>query len=911
MGWYREVKGAMEGCGRVDTFEDAMLPMMAPFLKSPQGRGWTSVRLCESIADTVARMDEVLARLKLQGKYPVHYAACLNTYTQDKPHPQWFKWIASVLHAPDRAYAGGLPLCAKFMWLFNEALMNLPEKFIHRGECWRGIPYAFDHPTQHFFSGKRFVFFDFKSFSRDEETADRFCEREQSSLQDNWFVDLRDRRSTKFAMHRGCRAYKIDAFSEYEQQEVVFPLLSVFKVQSTQEHQHQHQHLLDFQRGLDLVNFEHMAPLPRLPEKADEVQRLADKHLDDFQALIYFLRNGFSEIQPIQEEALASARLVHQAYHAMVLSVEEQVTGQKVIVLAGATGAGKSALCNWLIGNKLELVAPTRGDRPHTLKVNQASPNEFAVGTSRTKSTTFLPKAVQIGDGVVLVDFPGFFDTTNDEMQIAIDLAFQKVIRLAGQVHVLALADVNSGGSLQGDGLRRQLVKLKRHLPLQRGRAPFHLGITKAGWRIQGVQAHNLLKVCKDVLESEFPELPEGHIVNVNADWLFPELLGGRDEEASDEEDDAFHSCDEAEVRPQDVVERLLHSVGIESHGGCDCLDQMQVETFGKQFREFGFLDNIHAKLSEIGAMPAELDEFLFGEVEDVEKCAGGAASSEGAQEASQEVDQPAPPAQPALEAQPAQLTGLSALSALKDMQDHVAQINRRVGMIRSATRALTSEKPAKLLVQQVCEQVKGGEGVAWLCGEESVSFARLRKEMLAADKKYSQLHQRENLGSFSTIGLSIREAKDKKWLNEADANQLEETFREVQEALDQKALEQGFANAEAQCGEYVPVSTRSILVGAGAGVAAGAGWWGAGMGVVAGVASFTPVIGVGVVVGVGVFAMAHTWSGEKPYAHSKKLKEVLCAAMEALQQAYQASCEHSHALQAYETEIERSLRRA
>jgi len=668
--------------------------------------------------------------------------------------------------------------------------------------------------------------------------------------------------------------------------------------------------------GPDLVNLKHVAPLAIAHEKADEVNVAFPGSSYLCSELIYFLRNGIPTVQPLQEEALASARLIFQAFWAMVSSVEKQIAGQTVILLAGATGAGKSALSNWLIGNKLELLEPEKNRIDHTISVSQETLDDFAVGHSRA-STTFLPKAVKVREGVFLVDFPGFFDTTNVEMQIAIDLSFQKVIELASKVHVLALADVASVAGIKGDGFKRQLVKLKRHLPLQHGTSPFHFGITKADRRIHGHRLKGLLRECKAVLRSECPELPPDRIIDVNADWLFHDVPGAQDQEDSDDSDedpDAAEDFVDA-VRHQDVVEELLSSVAAENQEGCDCLDHLQVEEFGKQFRELGFLDFIHAKLSEIEGYQ-DVYDFIEdegedsaqhkaddGKEEDKDKCAGGSASSEGSAAPSGPANSNGSASQDS-----ASSAGLAATwsDACKDMEECVANLNSRGANTQRATATLRSER--KLLVQQVCEHVHGGEGVRWLCESNSLSFARLRKEMLTADKMYSHVHQKANLADFRSLGISINIAKSEGWLTKGDRKALEDKFSNVEEKFEQMARSQGHASVEAQCDGYVPVSTR-LVAGAVLGGAAAGAWYGVGMGFVGGVASLNPCLGVGVVVGMGAFSLHSAFiNGTSADARSRQLRSVFLSAMDALSLANTASSAHSCALQAYETEIHEAL---
>lgn len=84
---------------------------------------------------------------------------------------------------------------------------------------------------------------------------------------------------------------------------------------------------------------------------------------------------------------------------------------------------------------------------------------------------TFLPNIAVVPDmpNVVLIDFPGFFDSQGPEINIGIDLSFRHLINWcmsnADSVHVLALVAIGHYTEGRGQNLSPLLQKLQRQLP--------------------------------------------------------------------------------------------------------------------------------------------------------------------------------------------------------------------------------------------------------------------------------------------------------------------------------------------------------------------------------------------------------------------------------------------------------------
>lgn len=129
---------------------------------------------------------------------------------------------------------------------------------------------------------------------------------------------------------------------------------------------------------------------------------------------------------------------------------------------------------------------------------------KFSAGESLQVSKTFLPNAVMLDDSqTLLVDFPGFSDTTCGEVRMGMDMAFRSVMKLANTVRPLALMDVNAMNVERGQVVRKQLNKMTRLMPPEDGYSLL-LGATKVDKRFT-TTPKKLLRNLQEVVAQTVP----------------------------------------------------------------------------------------------------------------------------------------------------------------------------------------------------------------------------------------------------------------------------------------------------------------------------------------------------------------------------------------------------------------------
>jgi len=796
--WYKTLKNLLDCTPTVSTLQEALDPMLEPISRAPEGLGFTVAELRQVIDDTLVRMTDKLLLLMIDGRYNEHHAGSLNIYTQDKPKPQWFKFMSRHLNDTVHRCSQGdvsdeITSCLKFLKFFMVALEALPAEYIHDEECWRGVNWVFPGPLfeeslrqRYFYEGRQSFFFTTRSFSADIDVATRIAGTGFRTI---------------FKMERGCLGYKIWDFSEFPaEKEVVFPLLDEYQVKVMQANieisqEHANEKTSNFHKGEpDYVHIMHRVRQPML-HKAKEVEKLERKKNKHFPDLSFFFRNGSLMPSLDMTPAETSAQLVVQARDAMIASIEKKVKGKPVLFLVGATGSGKSTLSNWLVGSSVKvqksspdiesnmgyglsmlerLAGPAEVADIHIEKaavtgsdccdgddddddVIEKAEIDFSVGKDGTKSMTFLPKAIEVSHtglagGVVVVDFPGFFDSTNTEIRIAVDLAFRELVNESGKAFVLALAEISSVAASRGESFRAQLEKLKRHLPLVNGKFPWRLGLTKCDADFAGANERNWTVDALKIVREVAPELTkcDDMVLNINRGLLFND-----------------------KASPQTFISSILES-GKSGKVPCapetlegDCLDQ-NIEPFEIQFKQPGFQQPFEERISKEGDQL--LEPLTIENPNDVQS---------------------------------------TWASLIQHSKAQVKQIKTFASNVRTASNELREEQ--KLGVQKISAPIDT------LCCTGQV---RLIECFLAAEEAMLRSYEGKQLQNFKVVETSIEELANQGWILHDHIESLRHKWTRVHDALDAIAKDQGWkdwkdqlhsSSAGRSAGEFLASTVKQL----------------------------------------------------------------------------------------------------
>jgi len=276
------------------------------------------------------------------------------------------------------------------------------------------------------------------------------------------------------------------------------------------------------------------------------------------------------------------ASLIQEVASAIDIKVKLSVPPRhQVIILIGPTGAGKSTLGNWILGHSVTAVSEGMVDRkdgfgPQTnwsLCLRRKGDLPMFIVGSATESVTFLPNIYCLpGREVVLMDFPGFFDTKSCATRLGIDLGFRMVLQhLKGRAHVVAVLPAKGfdPASERGGTGVKHLQKIETHLPIvgsvlnqKMEKVTSELG-ARCMYAITGCDGMFGGSDCRilwNTFVSKAKGIDEALMVKMNQHLL--------------NQDDA--------MSPASFVQKVLQSTHVPKQFNSDCLDHGDVETLTK-----------------------------------------------------------------------------------------------------------------------------------------------------------------------------------------------------------------------------------------------------------------------------------------------------------------------------------------
>jgi len=323
-------------------------------------------------------------------------------------------------------------------------------------------------------------------------------------------------------------------------------------------------------------------------------------------------------------DPFAAIRLIEEVVDLFQSSSLSALRGRKAVFVVGMTGAGKSTFCNWLAGHDLKIEEPESDDSdddapPQVVVVpKEGLDAPFDIGHSLQKSATFLPTIRCISDDMVLVDFPGYFDSNGFEIRIGMDLAFKQLLTVPASAHVLALVPIGGFGS---DGRSKtaieQLEKLRRLCPTgfkQVGpsmaedpnlstdnRCKITLGITRAHKKFTK-GSKQLMKNAEAVVAAFDPFFTEEDSVINITELVFPKSQAAQDSRASFLEGVSRTVFPKSELKQKDSRASFLEKIvqrRVFPNTSYDCLDIQAVDALRSYLCSAAFFQKINQDLAE------------------------------------------------------------------------------------------------------------------------------------------------------------------------------------------------------------------------------------------------------------------------------------------------------------------------
>lgn len=180
-----------------------------------------------------------------------------------------------------------------------------------------------------------------------------------------------------------------------------------------------------------------------------------------------------------------------------IASSEELILKKEVIFLLGQTGAGKSTILCYLRGDQMQY-------NKDVLGYDSVTDSKKLISHSRTQSCTYLPN-IEIINGQIIVDFPGFDDTHGDLACLGMELALKELLKQLPSKILILYPITNTESRFKGiDDLCMQLNRL-----VQNHTNCTVLGITKYSQCSAHIAIQYIDEEQKNIEEKQKKEIEE------------------------------------------------------------------------------------------------------------------------------------------------------------------------------------------------------------------------------------------------------------------------------------------------------------------------------------------------------------------------------------------------------------------
>ena len=137
--------------------------------------------------------------------------------------------------------------------------------------------------------------------------------------------------------------------------------------------------------------------------------------------------------------------------------------GQKIVGIAGSTGAGKSALTNLLMGHSFETYETEAGDVMLRVTSDGAA---AAMGTAEQSCTLYPEVFIDEASGLYFCDYPGFSDSRGRGEKLLIQVLMEAFMKRVGEIQSLVIVlEQDALYTQKSSGFKKLIENLVTLLP--------------------------------------------------------------------------------------------------------------------------------------------------------------------------------------------------------------------------------------------------------------------------------------------------------------------------------------------------------------------------------------------------------------------------------------------------------------